>query len=326
MQRRNFLRLASSSAAGFALPHVGKALRDAGGQSLPPIVDSHIHLFDPTRPGGVPWPEKDDTALYKPATPDRYETLSAPFGIAGCIAVEASPLASDNDWLLGIARDNPVVLGVIGDLIPGTPTYLSELDRLHQNPLFLGIRYGNLWHRDLATDLGKPGFSDGLKALSQAGLVLESANPDPSLVRALLQTADTASDLRIVIDHLPNATLPSQGADLDEYHKNLHTLAQHPDIFVKLSEIPVVRDGKLIQDPTFYRDRVDDLWNLFGEDRVIFGSDWPNSDHVASFADTIGIVRQYMSQKPQGAQEKYFWRNSARIYRWKPRRPNQPHL
>jgi L-fuconolactonase len=328
MQRRDFLRLASGSAlSSLAPPKVGPAYSsDSTSSSLPPIVDSHIHLFDPTRPGGVPWPEKDDTALYKPALPDRYEALSAQFGIVGCIAVEASPLASDNDWLLGVAREHPVVLGVIGDLVPGTLTYLTELDRLHQNPLFLGVRYGNLWHRDLATDQTKPGFIAGLKGLSQAGLILESANPDPSLIRALLQTADSVGDLRIVVDHLPNASLPSQGADLEEYDKNLHALAQHPTVFVKLSEIPVVRDGKLIEEPAFYRDRVDTLWNLFGEDRVIFGSDWPNSDHIASFADTFGIVRQYMSQKPREAQEKYFWRNSARIYRWKPRRPNQPHL
>ena len=326
MQRRDFLSLAISSVAGLARPDTADALYDTSASSLPPIVDSHIHLFDPTRPGGVPWPEKNDTALYRAALPDRYETLSAKFGIVGCVAVEASPLASDNDWLLGVARDHPIVLGVVGDLVPGTPTYLQELDRLHQNALFLGFRYGNLWNRDLATDMSKPGFIEGLKALSQAGLVLESANPDPSLIHAILRVADTVSDLRIIVDHLPNATVPTQATALKGYHDDLHDLAQHPNVFVKLSEIPVVRNGKLIHDPAFYRDRVDLLWNLFGEDRVIFGSDWPNSDHVASFADTIAIVREYMSPKSQRAQEKYFWRNSARIYRWRSRRPNQPRL
>jgi predicted TIM-barrel fold metal-dependent hydrolase len=325
MRRRDFLHCVGGFATALTLRQVGGALI-AAKPPMMPIIDSHIHLFDPTRPGGVPWPEENDSALYKPALPERYEALSVPFGIVGCIAVEASPLASDNDWLLGVAANHPVVVGVIGNLIPGSPTYLSELDRLHQNPLFLGFRYGNLWNRDLAAELAKPGFIGGLKALSQAGLVLESANPDPSLIRALLQVADRVEDLRIVVDHLPNAAVPAQPEALQEYHANLRALAQHPAVFVKLSEIPVVRDGSLIRDPNFYRERLDMLWNLFGEDRVVFGSDWPNSDHVAPFADTLGIVRQYMARKSRQASEKYFWKNSAKIYRWHPRSTGQPRL
>jgi predicted TIM-barrel fold metal-dependent hydrolase len=325
MQRREFLQLAGVYTAAFTLSRVLNASTVLESPSLP-IIDSHIHLFDPTRSGGVPWPEKNDVALYKPALPERYETLAAPFGVVGCVAVEASPLPSDNDWLLKIAFAHPVVLGVVGNLVPGESTYPSELDRLHHDPLFLGFRYGNLWNHDLVSDLGRPGFIDGLKALSQAGLVFESANPDPPLIRALLHASDDVKELRVIVDHIPNASVPSQSVALKEYHNDLRTLAQHPTVFIKLSEIPVVRDGSLVQDPALYRDRLDMLWDLFGEDRVIFGSDWPNSDHVAPFSATLGIVRQYMVQKSQGAQEKYFWKNSATIYRWHPRRPGQPRL
>ena len=52
-----------------------------------PILDAHIHLFDPTRPQGVPWPAKDDTVLYKPALPDRYRKIATPFGIVGAIEI-----------------------------------------------------------------------------------------------------------------------------------------------------------------------------------------------------------------------------------------------
>jgi L-fuconolactonase len=323
MRRREFLRQAGKFTTALALD---PRIDSHGASTSLPVVDSHVHFFDPTRPGGVPWPDQHDTALFKPALPERYEPLSAGFGVVGCIAIEASPLTSDNDWLLAIARDHTIVLGVIGDLVPGTQDFLGQLDRLHQNALFLGIRYGNLWNRDLAIDVGKPGFIIGLRALSQAGLVLESANPDPSLIRALLALAERVGELRIIVDHIPNASIPSQAAALRNYHEDLRTLAEHPNVSVKLSEVPVLREGKLIRDPSFYRERLDALWDLFGEDRVIFGSDWPNSDHVATFADTFGIVRQYVSEKPPRAREKYFWRNSARIYRWRPRRTNQPRL
>ena len=318
MHRRTVLRLAALSAGAIALQ---RRLGAASPQQK--ILDTHIHLFDPTRPGGVIWPEKTDTALYKPALPDRYKAMAAPFGVVGAIAIEASPLNSDNQWLLDVVRKNPVMVGAIGNLIPGSTTYTADLDRLHADPLFLGFRYGNLWDRDLATDLAKPGFVDGLKALAQAGLVLDSANPDPKLIRALLEVSDRAPNLRIVIDHLPHSPIPTDPSARTEYDLNLSRLAKYSNVFVKLSEIPVVENGKLLTGLDHYKAALDAIWNLFGENRILFGSDWPNSDHVAPFADTLSIVRSYISTKSAVAQEKYFFSNSIAAYRWRPRTPDQ---
>src|SRR6201999_3788067 len=143
-----------------------------------PVIDTHIHLFDTGRPGGVPWPAKTDTKLYQPALPARYERIARPLGVVGAIVIEASPLASDNDWVLSVAANQPIIVGMIGDLIPATATYQKDLERLHANPLFLGIRYGNLWGRNLGLDAQKPDFLPGLKMLADQGLVLDSANPD----------------------------------------------------------------------------------------------------------------------------------------------------
>jgi L-fuconolactonase len=292
-------------------------------QNIGPILDAHIHLFDTEREGGVPWPTPDDKALYMPALPPRYEAISAKHGIVGAIAIEASPLGSDNDWLLKVVEANPVMVGMIGNLHPTAPGYDQDLERLRKNPLFLGFRTGNLWKRDLLVDVKRPGFMEGLRALSDAGLVLESANPDAKLISALRLISVRLPELRIVIDHLPNAMLPETKPDLDAYWVDLHELAQKPQVYVKLSEIPRKKDDKLVTDVGAYRAGLDKLWDMFGEDRVIFGSDWPNSDHVASFDETFSIVRQYMACKSPEAQAKYFFHNSQAAYKWKPRRENQ---
>lgn len=289
-----------------------------------PIIDTHIHLFDPTRPGGVPWPEPSDTVLYKPALPDRYQKLANSFKVVGAIAIEASPLPKDNDWLLATAKKNPLMVGIIGDLVPSSPEFASELERLHEDPLFLGLRYGNLWNRNLVDDVKRAGFMDGLKMVSKAGVVFESANPNPALVATLAEIASRIPDLTIVVDHLPHAASPADPVAKAAYIDSLRRLGNAPRAFIKLSEIPTEKNGTVPTNVSFYKDTLDELWNIFGEDKVLFGSDWPNSDHVLAYLETVSILKDYAAGKSHIAQEKLFWRNSIDAYRWHPRLPSQP--
>src|SRR5229473_6562083 len=105
-----------------------------------PIIDTHIHLFDPRRPQGVPWPDKDDAILYRPALPERYRRVTKALGIVGAIEVECSPWLEDNQWILGIAAKDTIIVGTVGNLEPGKPDFRKYLERFHQNPLFRGIR------------------------------------------------------------------------------------------------------------------------------------------------------------------------------------------
>jgi L-fucono-1,5-lactonase len=320
MQRRELLSLGASIAAGWAARRVTHAL-----PTKTPVIDTHIHLFDPSRPGGIPWPEKTDTALYKAALPERYARIARPFGVVGSIVIEASPLPSDNDWVLRLAANHPIIVGMVGDLVPATPTYQKDLERLHANPLFLGIRYGNLWGRDLAVDAQKPEFLPGLKMLADQGLVLDSANPDVNLIRAISGVADHIPELRIVIDHLPSAPVPAEQATRDEYWSLLRQLAKNKNVFVKLSEVALARSEQPAPvDPSFNHDRLEELWNIFGEDHVLYASDWPNSDHHATYEETFSIVRNYVAAKGPVAEEKFFWKNSVAAYRWHRREPDQP--
>jgi L-fuconolactonase len=314
MKRRELLKTGAAMAGGLIADEAARAFAPAI-----PVIDTHIHLFDPTRPGGVPWPEKTDTAIYKTTLPDRYQRMAAPLGVVGAIVVEASPLLSDNDWVLRMAAKHPIIVGLVGDIVPGTPGYAKELDRLHANPLFLGIRYGNIWDRDLSTDMDKPGFIPDLKLLAQRGLTLDSANPDMKLVQAIARVSHMVPQLRIIIDHLPSMKVPTEPG---EYWRLLHELAHNKNVFVKLSEVEALR-SELSAGPSFYKDTLDGLWNVFGEDHVLYASDWPNSDHHATYLKTITILRDYASTKSRRAQENFFAKNSYAAYRWRSRDASQ---
>jgi L-fuconolactonase len=281
-----------------------------------PIIDTHIHLFDPTRAQGVPWPAKDDAVLYKPALPDRYRKIAQPLGIVGAIEVEASPWVEDNQWVLDVAAKDPILVGTVGNLEPGKPEFRAQLKRFHGNPLFRGIRYGNLWGRDLGAELKNPDFVAGLKDLAAAGLVLDTANPNPVLLDAVLRVTDKVPALRVVLDHLPQL---KPRPDLKEFQKR-------PQVYVKVSEVLRREDGRVGEDLSFYRDTLDAMWGTFGEDRVLYGSDWPNSDQWAPYNVELSVVREYVRGKGRVAEEKYFWRNSVAAYRWVKREAGQPSL
>jgi L-fuconolactonase len=291
-----------------------------------PIIDTHIHLFDISRPQGVPWPDKNNAVLYKSASTERYRKIAVPLGIVGAIEVEASPWLDDNQWVLDVAAKDKIIVGTVGDLEPGKPNFGRELERFHRNPLFRGIRYGNLWDRNIGPELSKPAFVSDLKMLAGAGLVLDTANPNPELIANMVRCTDLVPNLRVIIDHLPGLNPPNEPAALKKYQADLHELGKRPQVYVKLSAVLRRIDGKVPADPAFYRPRLDELFGIFGEDRVIYGSDWPNSDQLGEYPQVLTVVREYFKTKPTAVAEKYFWKNSIAAYRWIKRNTEQTQL
>jgi L-fuconolactonase len=302
MNRRNFL----TSIAALALP----AATDAA--PAMPIIDCHIHLFDVNRPQGVPWPDKTDKALYKTALPDRYRKIAVPLGIVGAIEVEASPWFDDNQWVLDIAAKDKIIVGTVGDLEPDKPDFRKQLDHFHKNPLFRGIRYGNIWDRDLFAMLDKSEFIAGLKALADADMSLDSANPDPRLIAAIVKVTDKVPNLRVVIDHLPRIVKPTGAAALKAYESDLHELGKRKQVYVKVSGVVHTVNGKLSEDSS----AIDELWDIFGEDRLLYGSDWPNSDQWAEYPVELRVVQTWFNKKGPRVAEKYFYSNSKAAYKW----------
>jgi L-fuconolactonase len=266
------------------------------------------------------------------------------------IAVDASPWLEDNLWVLETIQSEQMMVGTVGNLRPEKPEFGEYLERFSKNPLYRGIRYGNVWGYDLPAQVDNPTFIQGLKLLAQHDLVLETANQNIALLQAAVRVSDKVPELRIILDHLPalDPAPDTQGA----YDAVLKEIAQRKNIFTKLSEIvhPVRAAGSLggtrpTQDTqaasqvrsqnsaplierglAAHRERLDLLTGYFGEDRVVFGSDWPNAVGVSEVPDTVALVREYFAGKSRQAAEKYFWKNSIVAYKWIKRSARQPTL
>ncbi|VTS01996.1 amidohydrolase family protein [Tuwongella immobilis] len=305
--RRQFL--AVSAAAALSVP--------AWANESDSILDCHTHFYDPTRPVGVPWPGKADKLLYRRVLPADYHAVAKPLGITGTVIVEASSWVEDNQWLLDLKGGPLSIPGIVGRLAAGTPEFAGQLERFRKSNRWLGMRL-NADQLD-KLDRASPVLRD-LKQLSEANRELD-INGGPGMLPLVNQLAKALPDLRILINHCAN--LPIDGkAPPAEWIQGMTMAAKHSNVFCKVSSLvggaaqrrPA--NAPVPADPAFYRPVLHVLWDTFGPDRLIFGSDWPVSERFAPLATVFGIVDAFFRDQGQEAYRKFFAGNAARAYRW----------
>jgi predicted TIM-barrel fold metal-dependent hydrolase len=143
--RREFLWAGATGLAGTlagAKAFTQSARADESGKYQGPIIDTHTHFYDPTRPHGVPWPPQNDKVLYRRVLPADYKALPKPQPVTGTVVVEASPWVEDNQWILDLAAKETFIVGFVGNLAVGAEDFRPNLARFSTNQLFRGIRIG----------------------------------------------------------------------------------------------------------------------------------------------------------------------------------------
>jgi predicted TIM-barrel fold metal-dependent hydrolase len=223
-----------------------------------------------------------------------------------------------------VSEADPIMVGVSGRLDPYKPEFGEFLERYKKNPLYRAIRASRFYTNTNGKITLDQVAVDNLKLLAQADLAQDTANPSIPLMTANVMLADAIPNARIIMDHLPafDPTPETRPA----YEALVKEMAARPNIFVKLSEVyhPRSDTKQVVDDYAFLSDRLEYLYGLFGEDRVIFGTDYPNSYGVATISEQVGLMKKFFSTRTRAQAEKYFWRNAARVYKYVKRSAEQP--
>lgn len=278
------------------------------------IIDTHTHFWDIERPVPAGRSKAVPFSNGKSVLPPEYEVTASRAGITGTVVVEASPWLEDNEWVLDQARRSSVIVGLIGNLneVLGTPRFNDALARLSANPLFLGIRLGK------AEDLARPEWQDNLRTLEAGGLTVDLNAGGVAALEAAAAGAVRFPKLRIVLDHSGYVDFGKPpGAD---WVRAFERAAAVPNLYCKVSRFQE-QTGALPAPTTVdpYRSVLDVLWRTFGEDRLLFGSNWPLSERAGSLTDAVAIMKAYFGEKGDSASRKFFVQNAKTVYRWRGR-------
>lgn len=283
-----------------------------------PIVDTHIHFYRVTRPGGVPWPTADNKVLYRDVLPAEYVPLARRHGIVAAGIVEASPRFDDNQEVLDLVQGDRFFPFLVAQIEIGAPDFPQKLAVLAKDRRVVGVR-AFLWSPKLTLD---PIQREHLGLLAQAGMTLDLVSRGDHNPKAQVSAlAAAVPNLRIVIDHLAGA----KGATPDPtWELEMRRLAdRHPNVHVKFSSFydmyeptaPKTGPWRAPAELAAYEAHFDVLYTAFGPDRLIWGSNWPVSEVGGDFATQIRLAEEYLARHGRAARDKVMWKNALRFYR-----------
>lgn len=371
LTRRNFMGALGASAMGAGLLSSGGEALHAQNNHLSagPIIDTHIHMWKlprslppmsdfgtyPGTPtdgfcctinlgnpsGAVPWLQQDALIPNYLANWGGRRVTQVVL-VESSVGVTPANIMQSNQWMLDVAASDTngpdggsKILSVVGalDTTEDPATFQKQLMQFSANPLFVGIRLGDLgsvFNSGSTPSLAnlKANVLQNLKAMASLGLQIDT-NGIPG---AALADIGHATGISIVMDHFAgegNTFQPSSA-----WIQDMKAAASYPGLHIKVSDVEVLSEAALggytfgpsqfqpVADPAQYYPVMEFLWQLFGHHRLLFGSNWPVCRYGGILTDPvdfeINIWESFLARQLQGRAE-VMYKNALRVYG-----PNSP--
>jgi L-fuconolactonase len=272
-------------------------------------IDSHQHFWKVAR-GDYDWMGPDVAPLLRDFLPDELRPLLARAGVDRTVLVQAAETEAETEFLLGIAAETDFVAGVVGWLDMDDDGFPARLAHFRQNPWLVGLRPMLQGLSDDAWVL-RPRVLGNLAVLAESGLAFDILT-FPRHLPHVIEALKAVPGLRAVVDHLSKPAIAA--GPLDPWREHMAEIAAFPNVSCKVSGM--VTEAKADWALADLEPFVDHVAAVFGEDRLMFGSDWPVATLAGSYGDVSNAARALLGRTfgPDGM-AKIFGANAASFYR-----------
>ena len=278
--------------------------------SAGPVLDTHHHFWKIEREDYF-WLSPDFKVLFRDYMPEDLEPLLRQAGVARTILVQAANTEAETDFLLEIAESCAFVAGVCGWLDLDSEDFPGRLDYYRANPWYKSFR--PMLH-DLDEDdwILRPRVLRNLAYTAEKGTALEFLVKPPQLPHAVEAVRRTPG-LKAVVNHIAKPRIVK--GEMEPWASQMAHLRDFPDIYCKISGMITEADHDAWV-PEDLRPYVSHVLDVFGIERVMFGSDWPVALlAAASYGDVINALRTVVGPMLSiDGHRKLFHDNGARFY------------
>ncbi|MFH5883647.1 amidohydrolase family protein [Halalkalibaculum sp. DA3122] len=271
-------------------------------------IDAHQHFwnYDPQRHG---WINEEMKVLKQDFLPLHLKKEMDKVGVEGCVAVQADQTERETDFLLEQAEEHDFVKGVVGWLDIRADNLEERLNHYAEHEALKGLRH---IVQDELDDrfLLQPDFLRGIKTFGDYDLTYDILIYARHLPVAV-EFASKFPDQKFVLDHIAKPEIKTQ--EIEEWENGIRELAKHPKMYCKISGMVTEADWQHWK-PEDFTPYLDVVFDAFGADRLMFGSDWPVCTLAAGYREVYELIGDYISGLSQYEQGLIMGKNAIAAY------------
>ncbi|MFC3121557.1 amidohydrolase family protein [Agaribacter flavus] len=273
-------------------------------------VDAHHHLWQ-YQSKDYGWISESQHVLKRHFLPSDLRDATEKHGINATVAVQARQSLEETRWLLSLAKQSPLIKGVVGWIDIQSGDLAKMLEEFASEPLLKGFRH-------VVQDEPNPhfmlsnAFIDGLHLLhanDYAYDILVFAHQLPQCIDLLPQLPP---DMRLVVDHIAKPEIAA-GTNIAAWQDNMSAIAAYDNVWCKLSGMvtEAKHDAWTEEQLLPY---IDFIFKSFGPERIMYGSDWPVCLLAAEYKTVINLVEDYVATHYPSFIEDVMGTNATRFY------------
>lgn len=273
-----------------------------------PIVDSHLHLWDPSK---LRYPWLFDP-LDRPFLPADFRAASAGIDIEALVFLECDVVIDDAfaeaEAVLDWAREEPRIAAMVCNAPLETgDAARPALERLAATDKVRGVRRIYQDQPDVGYCL-RPDFVTGVQALAEHGLSFDLCLKHPQL-QATIGLADACPNVPMVLDHIAKPGI--KAGLMQPWADQMRDLARRENVVCKLSG--VATEAAADWTPADLRPYIDVALEAFGPSRIMFGGDWPVSTLAITYPAWVALVDEVIADLSE-TEKRQIFRDTARAF------------
>ncbi|MFT5128245.1 MAG: L-fuconolactonase [Rhodothermales bacterium] len=273
-----------------------------------PRIDSHQHFWNYSAEQ-YPWISDAMSILRCDHLPADLRAEQTPLDFAGSVAVQARQTVDESRWLLELAAGDDVVKGVVGWVDLRSDSLSAELDELAPQAKFVGVRHVVQDEPDDNFVL-RPKFMRGIGALAARGLTYDLLT-FPKQLPASIALVKAFPDQPFVLDHISKPLIAD--GTISPWDAQIRELAACENVMCKVSGM--VTEAKWDDWTTAtFAPYLDVVFEAFGPERIMIGSDWPVCRVAGNYQDSMNVVIDYIAQASADEQDAILGGNAIRFY------------